>query len=118
VGVPVAQDDVVLVHSAASGVGRFEVSVSVLRIGGIFVAYGYSGGQIPPISLPGQPHGARLVRIRPDGPELTAGQWRQRAEQVIAWIKDSTLDVLIDCTYPQTVGHWNILQPSLLALAE
>ncbi len=167
VGVPVAQDAVVLVHSAASGVGRmltqlaarrggrviatvsrahkaaaardagawqvlvrdeiedlgaairglvhgngvdiafdgtgaalFEVSVSVLRIGGIFVTYGYSGGPIPPISLLDQPHGVRLVRIRPDGPELTAGQWRQRAEQVIAWIKDGTLDVLIDRTYP------------------
>jgi hypothetical protein len=26
------------------------VSVSVLRVGGIFVTYGYAGGQIPPIS--------------------------------------------------------------------
>jgi len=83
-----------------TGAALFEVSVSVIRIGGTFVTYGYSGGQIPPISLLDQPHGVRLVRMRPDGPELTAEQWRQRAEQVIAWIDDGTLDVLIDRTYP------------------
>jgi len=31
------------------------VSVSVLRVGGIFVTYGYAGGEIPPISLLHQP---------------------------------------------------------------
>jgi NADPH2:quinone reductase len=167
VGVPVPRDAVVLIHSAASGVGRmltqlaahrggrviatvsrahkaaaareagawqvlvrdetedlgaairdlvngngvdiafdgtgaalFEASVSVLRTGGTFVTYGSSGGQIPPISLLDQPHGVRLVRIRPDGPEQTHQQWRLRAEQVMAWISDGTLDVLIDRTYP------------------
>jgi NADPH2:quinone reductase len=90
------------VDIAFDGTGKalFDVSVSVLRVGGIFVTYGYAGGQIPPVSLLDQPHGVRLVRIRPDGPELAAEQWRQRAEQVMEWIKDGTLDVLIDRTYP------------------
>jgi NADPH2:quinone reductase len=83
-----------------TGAALFEVSLSVIRIGGTFVTYGYSGGRIPPLSLLDQPHGVRLVRIRSDGPELTAAQWRQRAEQVMAWIKDGTLDVLIHRTYP------------------
>jgi NADPH2:quinone reductase len=90
------------VDIAFDGTGKtlFGVSVSVLRVGGIFITYGYAGGQIPPISLGDQPHGVHLVHVRPDGPELTAGQWRQRAEQVMGWIKDGTLDVLIDRTYP------------------
>ncbi len=90
------------VDIAFDGTGKtlFDVSVSVLRVGGIFVTYGYAGGQIPPISLGDQPHGVHLVHVRPDGPELTAAQWRQRAQQVMGWIKDGTLDVLIDRTYP------------------
>jgi len=84
------------------GTGKtlFDVSVSVLRVGGIFATYGYAGGPIPPISLGDQPHGVHLVHVRTNGPELTAGQWRQRAQQVMGWIKDGTLDVLIDRTYP------------------
>jgi NADPH2:quinone reductase len=84
------------------GTGKtlFDVSVSVLRIGGTFANYGNAGGQIPPISLGDQPHGVHLVHVRANGPELTAGQWRQRAQQVMGWIKDGTLDVLIDRTYP------------------
>ncbi len=84
------------------GTGKtlFDVSVSVLRVGGIFATYGYAGGPIPPISLGDQPHGVHLVHVRANGPELTAGQWRQRAQQVMGWIKDGTLDVLIDRTYP------------------
>jgi NADPH:quinone reductase len=83
------------------GTGKtlFDVGVSVLRAGGIFATYGNAGGPIPPISLGDQPHGVHLVRIRANGPELTAGQWRQRAQQVMGWIKDGTLDVLIDRTY-------------------
>jgi len=84
------------------GTGKtlFDVSVSALRVGGIFVTYGYAGGEIPPISLLHQPHGVHLVRIRPNGPEQTAAQWRERAGQVMGWIKDGSLDVLIDRTYP------------------
>ncbi|MBU3066664.1 quinone oxidoreductase [Nocardia sp. NEAU-G5] len=90
------------VDVAFDGTGKalFDVSVSVLRVGGIFVSYGYSGGLIPPIDLLDVPHGVHLVRARPDGPEMTAAQWRQRAEQVMGWIEDGTLDVLIDRTYP------------------
>jgi NADPH2:quinone reductase len=83
------------------GTGKtlFDVSVSVLRAGGIFVTYGYAGGHIPPISLWEQPHGVHLIHIG-GAPEQSAGQWRKRALQVMQWIEDGTLDVLIDRTYP------------------
>ncbi|GAB3348104.1 quinone oxidoreductase [Amycolatopsis echigonensis] len=83
------------------GTGKtlFETSLSVLRVGGTFVTYGYAGGHIPPVSLWEQPHGVRLLPIKANGPELTAGQWRERAHQVMQWIKDGTLDVLIDRSY-------------------
>ena len=41
-----------------------------------------------------------LVHVQANGPELTAEQRRQRAQQVMGWIKDGTLDVLTDRTYP------------------
>lgn len=83
------------------GTGKtlFDVSVSVLRVGGIFVTYGYAGGHIPPISLWEQPHGVRLVHIG-GAPEQSIDQWRERARQVMHWIEDGTLDVLINRTYP------------------
>lgn len=83
------------------GTGKtlFDVSVSVLRVGGVFVTYGYAGGHIPPISLWKQPHGVHLVRSGGD-PEQSIDQWRERARQVMQWIEDGTLDVLIDRTYP------------------
>jgi NADPH2:quinone reductase len=82
------------------GTGKtlFGVSVSVLRVGGTFVTYGYAGGHIPPISLWEQPHGVRLVTVR--GAIEQPAEWRERAQQVMQWIKDGTLDVLIDRTYP------------------
>jgi Zinc-binding dehydrogenase len=64
------------------------------------VTYGYASGPIPPINLWEQPHGVRFVFIRGDAPEQTIDQWRQRALQVMHWIEDGTLDVLIDRTYP------------------
>jgi NADPH:quinone reductase len=83
------------------GTGKtlFDVSVSVLRVGGIFVTYGYAGGHIPPICLWEQPHGVHLIHIA-GAPEQSADQWRERALQVMQWIEDGTLDVLIDRTYP------------------
>jgi NADPH:quinone reductase len=90
------------VDIAFDGTGKtlFETSVSALRVGGTFVTYGYAGGHIPPIDLWEQPHGVRLVFIRADAPEQSVDQWRQRALQVMHWIEDGTLDVLIDRTYP------------------
>ena len=75
------------------------LSVSALRVGGIFVTYGYAGGHIPPVSLWEQPHGVHLVPVR-GNPEESIDQWRHRARQVMRWIEDGTLDVLIDRTYP------------------
>ena len=56
---------------AFDGTGKtpFDTSVSALRVGGTFVAYGYAGGHLPPIDLWEQPHGVRFVFIRSDGPE-------------------------------------------------
>jgi NADPH2:quinone reductase len=90
------------VDIAFDGTGKtlFDTSVSALRVGGTFVTYGYAGGPIPPINLWEQPHGVRFVFIRSDGPEQSIEQWRQRALQVMHWIEDGTLDVLIDRTYP------------------
>ena len=88
------------VDIAFDGTGNtlFEVSVSALRVGGTFVTYGYAGGHIPPISLWEQPHGVRLVAVR-GAPEESIGQWRRRASQVMRWIEEGTLEVLIDRTY-------------------
>lgn len=90
------------VEIAFDGTGKtlFETSVSALRIGGTFVTFGYAGGHISPINLWEQPHGVRFVFIRGDAPEESIDQWRQRASQVMHWIEDGTLDVLIDRTYP------------------
>ena len=90
------------VDIAFDGTGKtlFDTSVAALRVGGTFVTYGYAGGHIPPINLWEQPHGVRFVFIRGDAPEQSIDQWRQRAAQVMHWIEDGTLDVLIDRTYP------------------
>jgi NADPH2:quinone reductase len=88
------------VDIAFDGTGKtlFDVSVSALRVGGIFVTYGYAGGHIPPISLWDQPHRAHLLTVR-GNPEESIDQWRQRALQVMRWIEEGTLEVLIDRTY-------------------
>jgi NADPH2:quinone reductase len=88
------------VDIAFDGTGKtlFDVSVSALRVGGIFVTYGYAGGHIPPISLWDQPHRAHLLAVR-GNPEESIDQWRQRALQVMRWIEEGTLEVLIDRTY-------------------
>jgi NADPH2:quinone reductase len=84
------------------GTGKtlFDTSVAALRVGGTFVTYGYAGGQIPPIKLWAQPHGVRFVFVRGDAPEHSPAQWHQRAEQVMGWIEDGILEVLIDRKYP------------------
>ena len=89
------------VDIAFDGTGKtlFDTSVSALRFGGTFVTYGYAGGHIPPFNLFEQPHGVRFVFIRGDAPEQSIDQWHQRAAQVMHWIEDGTLDVLIDRTY-------------------
>jgi NADPH2:quinone reductase len=88
------------VDIAFDGTGKtlFDVSVSALRVGGIFVTYGYAGGHIPPISLWDQPHMVHLLTVR-GNPEESIDQWRQRALQVMRWIEEGTLEVLIDRTY-------------------
>lgn len=89
------------VDIAFDGTGKtlFEVSVCALRVGGVFATYGYAGGHIPPLNLWEQPHGVHLVALR-GAPEQSVAEWRHRALQVMRWIEDGTLDVLIDRTYP------------------
>ena len=88
------------VDIAFDGTGKtlFEVSVSALRVGGVFVTYGYAGGHIPPLRLWEQPHGVHLLAVR-GNPEESINQWHQRALQVMRWIEEGTLQVLIDRTY-------------------
>ncbi|MFE4964886.1 quinone oxidoreductase family protein [Streptomyces sp. NPDC056660] len=90
------------VDFAFDGTGRslFDVSISSLRHKGVFVHYGRAGGAIPPLDLWEQPDGVHLVHVRGDAPHESTHQWRQRASQVMRWISDGTLDVLIDRTYP------------------
>jgi NADPH2:quinone reductase len=90
------------VDFAFDGTGRslFDVSISSLRFRGVFVHYGRAGGPIPPLDLWVQPDGVRLVHVRGDAPHESTDEWRQRASQVMQWISDGTLDVLIDRTYP------------------
>jgi NADPH2:quinone reductase len=84
------------------GTGKtlFDVSVSALRFNGIFATYGYAGGHIAPIDLWQQPLGVHLVRYSSSAPTEAMDRRRQRALQVLQWIDDGTLDVLIDRTYP------------------
>jgi NADPH2:quinone reductase len=90
------------VDFAFDGTGKslFDVSISSLRFKGVFVHYGRAGGPIPPLDLWVQPDGVRLVHVRGDAPHESTDEWRQRACQVMQWISDGTLDVLIDRTYP------------------
>src|SRR5213594_532758 len=90
------------VEIAFDGTGKtlFDVSVSVLRFNGVFATYGFAGGRIPPIDLGAQPSGVHLVRYSSSVPAESIDQRRQRAAQVLRWIEDKTLDVLVDRTYP------------------
>jgi NADPH2:quinone reductase len=90
------------VDIAFDGTGKtlFDVSVSVLRFNGVFVTYGFAGGRIPPIDLGEQPSGVHLVRYSSSVPTESIDQRRQRGAQVLRWIEDKTLDVLVDRTYP------------------
>ena len=87
---------------AFDGTGKtlFDVSVSVLRFNGVFATYGFAGGRIPPIDLGEQPAGVHLVRYSSSVPTESIDQRRQRAAQVLRWIEDKTLDVLVDRIYP------------------
>ncbi len=82
-----------------TGKALFEVSVSSLHFGGVFVHYGRAGGSIPPIDLWEQPDGVHLVHARGDAAHESIDEWRSRAIRVMRWIDDGTLDVLIDRTY-------------------
>jgi NADPH:quinone reductase len=83
-----------------TGKALFDVSISALHFRGVFVHYGRSGGLIPPLNLWDQPDGVHLVHVRGDARHDSIDQWRRRASQVMGWIDDGTLDVLIDRTYP------------------
>src|SRR5258708_22337993 len=83
-----------------TGKALFDVSISALHFKGVFVHYGRSGGPIPPVNLWDQPDGVHLVHCRGDAGYESIDQWRRRASQVMQWIEDGTLDVLIDRTYP------------------
>jgi NADPH:quinone reductase len=84
------------------GTGKtlFDVSISALHFKGVFVHYGRAGGPIPPLNLWDQPDGVHLVHCRGDADYESIDQWRRRASQVMQWIEDGTLDVLVDRTYP------------------
>jgi NADPH:quinone reductase len=90
------------VDVAFDGTGKalFDVSVSVLRFNGVFANYGWAGGRIPPIDLREQPIGVHLVHYGNSVPTESLDRRRQRALQVMQWVEDGTLDVLVDRTYP------------------
>jgi NADPH:quinone reductase len=90
------------VHIVFDGTGKalVDVSISALHFRGVFVHYGRAGGSIPPLDLWQQPDGVHLVRARGDAAHESIDDWRKRALQVMQWIADGTLDVLIDGAYP------------------
>jgi NADPH:quinone reductase len=57
-------------------------------------------GTFLPIRLWDQPNGVHLVRSTSAAPGESTGRWRQCASQVLQWIDEGTLDVLVDRTYP------------------
>jgi NADPH:quinone reductase len=90
------------VDIAFDGAGKtlFDISISSLHFGGVFVHHGRAGGPIPPLSLWDQPDGVHLLYSRGDAAHESIEQWRRRAAQVMQWIDDGTLEVLVDRTYP------------------
>ena len=84
------------------GTGRasYQASISATAYGGTFVYFGQAGGPIPLLDLWGQPDGVRLMRSRGDAPDATPEQTAERARQVMSWLSDGTLEVVIGQRYP------------------
>ena len=83
-----------------TGKALFEVSISVLRQQGVLVRYDSAGRSIPLLSSWNRQDDVHRAHCRGDTPHKSIDQWRRHAAQVMQWIDDGTLHLLIDRTYP------------------
>ena len=92
------------VHVVYDGVGQatFDGGLDSLRPRGYMVLFGASSGPVPPFDLQTVNQKGGLFVTRPSLAHYTATReellWR--AESVLSWIGNNTLDILIGNTYP------------------
>ena len=92
------------VHVVYDGVGQatFDGGLDSLRPRGYMVLFGASSGPVPPFDLQTLNQKGGLFVTRPSLAHYTATReellWR--AESVLSWIGNNTLDILIGNTYP------------------
>jgi NADPH2:quinone reductase len=86
------------------GVGRatFDSSLASLRRHGVLVAYGQSSGKIPPLDVGRLAAAGSVYVTRPTLGHfiVTPAELARRAEDVLGWIADGTLDIRIGGRYP------------------
>ena len=92
------------VEAVYDGVGRttFEKSLGSLKRRGMMVLYGGSSGPVPPVDLQILNAKGSLYVTRPTlGHYIaTRGELLSRAEEVLRWVANGELRVLIGATYP------------------
>lgn len=84
------------------GVGKrtFDAGLDLLRSRGMFVLFGGASGQVPPFDLQRLNSGGSLYITRPSlFHYMGEGEAQQRADDVLTWIADGSLDVHIGAEY-------------------
>ena len=91
------------------GIGKatFDDSIASLRPRGYMVCYGAASGQPPPLDIRRLNVGGSLYVTRPSLPHYVGerSELLRRAEDVLGWIADGTLDVRIGRRYPLEDGR-------------
>jgi NADPH:quinone reductase len=89
------------VNVVYDGVGKdtFDASLDSLGLGGYLVIYGQSSGCVPPFDLMTLQEKGSLFLTRTNGRPYVK-EYPRYLEQFVAWIKQGTLSIRIDRTYP------------------
>ena len=90
-------------HVVYDGVGKstFDAGLDLLRPRGTFVLFGGASGQVPPFDLQRLNRGGSLFITRPSlGHFLPPGEGQQRADELLGWVADGTLEVNIGARFP------------------
>ena len=84
------------------GVGKstFDAGLDLLRPRGTFVLFGGASGQVPPFDLQRLNRGGSLFITRPSlGHHLAPGAGHRRAEELLGWVGNGTLEVNIGARF-------------------
>jgi NADPH2:quinone reductase len=89
------------VNVVYDGVGKdtFEASLNGLAPGGCLVIYGQSSGYVPPFDLMTLQEKGSLFLTRTNGSPYVK-EYPRYVEQFVGWVKQGTLSIRIDRTYP------------------